>query len=523
MIALRLAGALVMTAICGCGVLHNNVSNVPMTPATPHDMGAPADLAREHSIVISFSGGGLRASAFALGVLEALQDEKTPDGDLLGDVRSISSVSGSSLTAAYYGLYGREGLQRFRRDVLLPGLESGLRLTLGPLNITRLVRGALNMRADFGDSLDARVFQGATFADLYRSSPVEVRIMATDLYHRVPFPFLPSVFRALCSDLSRYAVADAVAASMAVPLVFAPTVLRTYPDDCPSAPSEIGLVMSAAERSHSVRALARLVETVRDPEPRYLKLADGGLTDNFALSTLTLSRLVYGTPHAPLTPREAVRIRRLLLISVNASRGPGGDWLQSERGPGGIDLALAAIDASIDTAANFAADAFDATIREWERSVIEFRCGLSAEEAAGLGAPPGWDCRDVRFLVGHVAVSELEPDLRRTIEAIPTRLALPQEQIDAAIEGGRAGTAALRPLRDYLRSARRRNGRSDELCHPTVPRPSFKRGGVSSRGCVGRLFEIGGRLHHGRSSCFLHIVACARYDSAGRVHRLPVE
>jgi hypothetical protein len=37
------------------------------------------------------------------------------------------------------------------------------------------------------------------------------------------------------------------------------------------------------------------------------------------------------------------------------------------------------------------------------------------------------------------------------IDAIPTRLSLKAEQVDAAIEGARAGTLALPRLREYLR------------------------------------------------------------------------
>src|SRR5256885_552369 len=82
-------------------------ANEPLSATTPPNMGAPADLMHEHSIVLSLSGGGLRAAAFAHGVLSALASVNTPTGYLLDDVALISSVSGSSLTSAYYGLYGR--------------------------------------------------------------------------------------------------------------------------------------------------------------------------------------------------------------------------------------------------------------------------------------------------------------------------------------------------------------------------------------------------------------------------------
>src|SRR5258708_875057 len=113
--------------LAGCAIsVFNPATNEPLSASTPSDMGAPTDFMRENSIVLSFSGGGLRAAAFSHGVLTALESVKTADGDLLDDVTRINSVSGSSLTAAYYGVNGRDGLARFRDQVLLPGFESGM-------------------------------------------------------------------------------------------------------------------------------------------------------------------------------------------------------------------------------------------------------------------------------------------------------------------------------------------------------------------------------------------------------------
>lgn len=461
---MRFAAALLVAAasnLCGCAtVIFNKASNEPWTRGTTPDMGAPADVMRENSIVVMFSGGGLRAAAFAHGVLTALESEKTPEGDLLDDVAIVSSVSGSSLTSAYYGLYGREGLRRFREEVLLPGFESGLRLSLlSPANLVRIMHGGLNARENFGDVLDRKVFHGATFADLYRQPRPGIRIHATDLYHRVPFPFFPPLFVILCSDLSRYSVADAVAATMAVPLVFAPIVVRSFPDNCPPLPKEVEALPIKAQASSSLRAISRAIGAYRDGRVHYIKLADGGLTDNYGVSLLTNARIIYGTPYAPMTAPDAVRIRRLLVIVVDASRGPSGDWVDREEGPVGLDLALSATDAAVDSAARLAADAFDAMIGEWRDSVIAFRCGLSREEIARLGGPAEWNCRDVTFTLAHLSVQGLPSPLRERIEAIPTRLSLTQEQVDATIEGARAGTRDLPQLRAYIR----------ERVHPAIP------------------------------------------------------
>jgi NTE family protein len=450
MLVAAAAGGLV-----GCATsVFNPATNEPLSASSPPNMGARTDFMRENSIVLSFSGGGLRAAAFAHGVLTALESVKTADGDLLDDVALISSVSGGSLTAAHYGVYGRDGLARFRSEVLLADFESGMRLSLfSPANLMRMLGGGLNARENFGDRLDRRVFHGATFADIFRRQGPDIRIHATDLYHRVPFPFIPPLFFSfLCSDLSRYSVAEAVAASMAVPVLFAPIVVRTYPESCQPLPAELASIRAKPDASRVLNSIAKAVAAYRDPtRVKFIKLADGGLTDNFAVTNLTLSRLAYGTPYAPMTERDAVRIRRLLLIVVDASQGPNGDWTHEEAGPSGVDLAIAATDASVDAAARHAVDALGRMIQEWQQSVIAFRCALKPADVIRLGGPAEWNCSDVKFSLVYLAVDELESPLRERIEAVPTRLTLEAGQVDTAIEGARAGTLALPRLRQYLR------------------------------------------------------------------------
>jgi NTE family protein len=446
--------AVAVTLLTGCATeVYNPATNMPLSQATPPRMGAPKDFMRENSIVLSLSGGGLRASAFAYGVLTALRDIKTADGDLLDDVRLITSVSGSSLTAAYYGLYGHEGLERFPREALLPGFESNMRLSvLTPANLMRLLGSGMNLRENFRDALDNSVFRGATFADMYARRGPEIRIHATDLYHRLPFVFDPIAFSVLCSDLSRYHVADAVAASMAVPMLFAPIVLRTFPKACQPLPPElVAFVHPKPDAPLAVKALASAISDYRDPaRTRFIKLADGGLADNVAVSTLMLARLGPNTPHAPLTEREAVTVRRVLVIVADASRGPSGEWIFHEAGPSGLDFALAATDAAVDSAARGAADAFRLVLDQWHRSVVAFRCSLSPEEVRRLGGPEKWDCADVKVSFAYLSSDELPDSLREQVRAIPTRLTLTPEQIDVTIRAAREGMRSLRPLRLYM-------------------------------------------------------------------------
>ena len=451
--AIRLALGALALGLCGCATSgFNAATNVPVTKDTPRGMDAPVDILGENNIALSFSGGGLRAAAFAHGVLEALAETKTATGDLSDDVAFISSVSGGSITAAHFGLYGRAGLAGFRENVLLRDFESEMNLSLSPANVVRLLNGGLNLKESLGDSLDRHVFHNATFADLYRHHKPDVRIHATDLYNRVSFPFIPRVFSILCSDIRSYSVSDAVVASMAVPLVFAPVVVRAYPDSCNEPlPAIFEKIKADPDSPRALKALEKGLSSYRDPSRvRYVKLVDGGVSDNFGVATISISRAVLGTPYAPMSERDAVKVRRLLFIVVDASRGPNGDWAQHEEGPSGVDLALLVTDAATDSSSRFAADSFGAMLHEWRDSLVQFRCGLGRDEVARLGGPKDWHCEDVRFYLAFLSIDRLQADDRALLEAIPTRLTLSAAQIDAAIQAAKRGTLALPRLRQFL-------------------------------------------------------------------------
>jgi len=458
--ASRAAYFLAMPAIlvlCACSTGPYKATNAPLPVDAPPGMTAAADIAGEHMIALSFSGGGMRAAAFSYGVLETLRSVRTPDGDLLDDVSFITSVSGGSLTAAYFGAFGREGLSRFRQEVLLRDLERQMHTSfLNPMNLIRMLAGSMN--ADLAATLDREVFKGATFRDILIRGRPDIRINATDLHNQIAFPFIPRLFSIICSDLRSYKVADAVAASMAVPLVFSPVELRTYPDNCQEPiPEAITRLRSDPQASRLVKESAAAVDGYRDlARVHYLRLADGGLTDNYGLSTLLVSRAVIGTPSAPMTPRDAVKIRRALFIIVDAAQKPGGTGDLEENGPTGVDVAMYASAAAVAASARLAADAFRGALKDWQDSVIAFRCGLTRKEALGLGATGAWQCADVRFSLAFLSIDGLDEPYHSRLAAIPTRLTMDVADVDATVEGARAGAMLLPQLQDYLAD---RNGK----------------------------------------------------------------
>jgi hypothetical protein len=109
---------------------------------------------------LTFSGGGTRAAAFSYGVLEELRKtEVVIDGKkrrLLDEVDVISSVSGGSFTAGYYGLFGEGIFQDFEGKVLKKNIQGALTsgTFLNPINWVRLSFATFD-RSDLAAILDA--------------------------------------------------------------------------------------------------------------------------------------------------------------------------------------------------------------------------------------------------------------------------------------------------------------------------------------------------------------------------------
>lgn len=454
---LLLCVCLLLTACAGAPM--NPPRNKPAAAQT--QLRAPQAADEDTFVALSFSGGGLRAAAFSYGVLEGLREQPSKPGrQLLDEVSFVTSVSGGSLTAAYFGLHGVEGLRDFRDKVLLRDGEAGLRFSLlNPNNLRRLLAGGLNDRSDFNDWLENDVFKGATFADMFKRPRPVVWISASNMQYRLAFPFHERAFDALCSDLASYPVSEAVAASMAVPLFFAPVVLERFPEAC-QVQLPAGLAVNRDERDDQYRlrlALARLFRDNADPKAgRYLKLVDGGLTDNLGLVAILQSRVLLNTPYGPLPEQEATTLRRLLFIVVDAGQGPSADWAREVAGPSGVEIASGAVDTAIESTMRMSYAGFVPMVRNWERDLVTYRCSLSDERKAALRARnPDWRCEDIKFSVTQISFADLPVAEEQALNAIPTRLTLPAEQLDRLIAAGRQAVSQDGAVKRFSRAVQR--------------------------------------------------------------------
>ncbi|HZH52436.1 MAG TPA: patatin-like phospholipase family protein [Microvirga sp.] len=461
-----IAGAAVM-AVSACAMsVDNTPINEPLVnvadqggwPLGPDQFGSTV-------VGVAFSGGGMRASAFSYGVLSELDryHMETERGQtrLTDMIDLVSGVSGGSVTAAYFGLKGREGLPEFRHRFLERNAEQGFDTDVSLGNVLRIVEdGGVNDRSKFPRWLDENLFDGATYADLFARKRPLVWISASDIYSRVPFVFEPITFSILCSDLGKVRLSEAVAASAAVPGLFIPMNVENFGGACGSkVPQWYQRGIADPTAPATLRASAAAVMRYRaDPERfRYVKLLDGGLTDNFGIHSLAVARTNRDRPYMPMTAEQAVRVKRLLFLVVDAGRDPAGNWPRHLASPSGFELAGVVTDAAIDFGVYKGYDYFTTIMRDWQDDLRRWRCSLSDAEVVKLrGTLSGWNCAELTFTVGRVSFEDAGPELKDQLDKVPTRFKLDPQTLETVISAGETALRNNPVFRSFIRKGPRR-------------------------------------------------------------------
>jgi NTE family protein len=456
-------------------IIHNDPINQPLAPgaAVSPEFGREVDTFYDDTVIaLSFSGGGTRAAAFSYGVLTGLDQTPMPNRpiSLLDRVDFVTGVSGGSVLAAYYGLKKRKALADFKERFLLRNPEESITTQIHLLNISRGLQGGINDATQFPKWLDDNLFDHATFRTLLYQRRPFVWINASDIYSRTPFVFGRVIFNALCSDITNYPVSLAVAASAAVPVIFAPVVIQSFPGGCASPlPGWVARARANPDAPPLLKLFADALERYHSGQVRYVKLLDGGIVDNYGLAGLTIARLASDTPYGPLEPEEGVKIRRLLFLVVDAGRAPSGSWAQTVEGPTGVTLVTAVSDTATESGAVGSYSSFQDTVQEWQDSVINWRCKLSAADRRRFGAPAAWNCRDVKFMVGRISFDQFDPQRAAALNAVETNFHLPPDQVELTINAGRDALNTNGVFRQFLQSLGRSPARGRPVAASEAP------------------------------------------------------
>ncbi|ANP45528.1 patatin-like phospholipase family protein [Candidatus Viadribacter manganicus] len=394
-------------------------------------------------IVLALSGGGARAASFHLGVLQQLRDTHGHDGRPLSEhIALITSVSGGSVLAAYYGLHGDAGLDTF--DTAYLSRSWDVRGPSSPFGVAGALRGGMNGPQQLTEWLSANVYGQATMGDM-RQGP-RVILNATDLYNSTPFAFTQFFFDGICSDLRQVHVADAVAASMAVPVAFRPVVMESYASRCAGPPAWTTRVLGDRGAGENVHQTARAFQNYRgdtSAAQRYLHLVDGGVADNLGMLSLQVLRAGEGAP-SPLTAREALQARRVLFLVVNAEYiRPRTFQQHGTDAIGAYEMMYSPVDVATEVAKRASVDTWRAQLPAYQQALRDWRC---SQPVNGRGVR----CDDIALNMDVITFRDMEPMEYEALYDTETNVSLPRETVDALTRAGRgvaARNAALAAFR----------------------------------------------------------------------------
>jgi NTE family protein len=233
--------------------------------------------------------------------------------------------------------------------------------------------------------------------------------------------------------------------------------MTNFADRCQySTPAWANRALENPNAPSVLRANAEAIQRYRDrTDVKFVKLLDGGLTDNLGLTGLMIERLGASQPYEPMSEREAVKMKRLLFVVVDAGRPPGGDWAKNVK-TNASDVIQAVADTAVDANVRNTYDTFAAHLKTWNKELVEWRCKLPPDRVSALtdGASQ-WNCRDVSFHVVKVTFDQMpDPTVRAKLESIPTRFKIEKENVDLLLDSAGAILRKNGAFQRFLASAR---------------------------------------------------------------------
>jgi len=273
---------------------------------------------------------------------------------------------------------------------------------------------------------DRRIFDRSTYADLIeRNRRPFVEINATDVTRKQTFGFTQNEFDLLGSDLASLSVGWAVAASSAFPVLLSPIRLHYYPGNVMEAAvqRELATPCDVLDSRRRDWADSLLITGRRTTAPerldydghKYLYLMDGGVSDNLGLHAF-LRAFRTGCIRKRI---DEGRIKRLIVIIVDAATEKKTEYEQSVIAPGWLTSLLTTLDSGVQNNSKLTSSAARYMIEEADKN------------------SDGKDAR-LESIVVDVDLTTVEDFfLLKRFMSMVTSFVLPQADVTALIDRGK--------------------------------------------------------------------------------------
>ena len=325
--------------LTSCAPRYNTKADQPIPPSTPSNIQQDD----QALIFAALSGGGTRAAAMSWKTLELLKripytyrDNSGTEitSTLADEIDCISGISGGSFAAAAWCFYG-DNLDLFRKRFIERNIQGELAkgLLIPPWQGVRLISPYYDRINLASELYDETVFDHKTFGDL--SPHPMLWIHATHLALGDRFTFNQSFFDYLDSDISKYPIGYACAASSAFPILLSPMTLLNFGDPV-SLDKDIKYTMAQKNARDDIEQYyyCRMREFYNDKKTnKFMHIADGGLVDNQGLQAIIDQFETNGIINKKLNDKENP-LRRLIIINVNAGVSEDDPSCESKNDPG---------------------------------------------------------------------------------------------------------------------------------------------------------------------------------------------
>jgi len=377
---------ILLTACSAHYPVNKSITSVDAVEKYSIEKGTTSGRSDELLLILTFSGGGTRAAGFSYGILETLADTEVVIGGqkrrLVDEIDAISSVSGGSFTAAYYGLFGDRIFEDFEVKFLKNNVQGELfGRMLSPFNWPKLASLFYERSELAADYYDELLFEKKTFGDILNSKSPLIAINATNIALGAQFTFHGNQFAPICSDLLAFPVSRAVTASSAVPGAFTSVIIENYGGSCDYQMP--GWAVRALEEPYGTTYRyrhAKNLETYMNARKfPYIHLLDGGLSDNLGIRLLINITRSEGNMWTKLKEINLEETRKLAIIVVNARNEMDTDFTQRNYSVPIIDTIGAASAIPLDEYSFESMEVLRSNIADWQRSIRAGRCPENSE------------------------------------------------------------------------------------------------------------------------------------------------
>ncbi len=443
---------LVFSVLLAGGCAGTHIENTPLQAGEANpDLRTIASANPDRPVILmTFSGGGSRAAALAEAVLRELSQTSyaAPDGPhtLTEDVKFISSVSGGSVTAAWFGLHRGPGhwdgdLDGLRSDFLAQDNMKTLELdAANPITLFGLLTGQVT-RIEAEEALfNSRLYHEATLTALNQPGKPFIVLNATDMAGGEMFAMVPRRFDDVCSKYDALPIATAVSASAAFPILLTPVAFQDYSSGCQGKLRNSEWVKIDLSNPYTPYLNlaeykdARYSNDLRHgPNPYrqidYLYFLDGGLADNLGTRSLRSALIAPYDDAQVLRAINEGKIRKLVVVVVNARGDPPNKLYQQPQQPGVVQQIQAVTSVPLDANTANSETALSALLGELAQA---------AAGAAGQAKFAGMRIYGITVDYDQIpADTSAHIALRDMAKDVPTSWSLTPPQLQVTEEAGR--------------------------------------------------------------------------------------